>query len=121
MDELRERIARITDPDIFHPNGDGCADIVGARVEELAQADAILAEIGRTHAVVPKEMPNATAWAICQEADICGSDPCGKCPAEEICHGEPSIRGCRLMARNAYRAALKAATPPASTGGGEGG
>ena len=108
MDELRERIGeRIAE---LPPEAD---------VEEIVEV--VFAEIGRTHAVVPKEMPNATAWAICQEADICGSDPCGKCPAEEICHGEPSIRGCRLMARNAYRAALKAATPPASTGGGEGG
>lgn len=111
MDELRERLTST----VSNSRGK-TSDVV---------ADLILAEIGRTHAVVPKEPTEAMSIAGIEAATACiaRAHEQMRPPKNELAK---AIRlGAVTRHSNetdaAYRAMLAAATPPASTGGGEGG
>lgn len=112
MTDLRETIARAIADSIC--GGHVQWTDLGGRVREsyMGSASAVLSAIEAAGwVVVPKQIPDTVAWALCPIVEDDAGFVCKQCPATVEYKGEPRVMGCRLDAADIYRAMIAAAPP----------
>lgn len=111
MIPIRETVARAIYKGMFEEGeliGEGTTE--GVMLLCGDEADAVLRALDEAGlVVVPKQITDAMAWAVCPIVeDDAGAPPCKQCPATVEHNGKTGVMGCRGHYADIYRAMIAA-------------